>query len=135
MDNALWCLVHFLSKKIKMIRKVLILFSSKPKQIQNFRFLTKKIGPSSKEHRPNQYLSSKDYTFKVENILEDSLQGKTLLCDVNKLFLFISLLTMPSNVLPLHLKQTFPPIIWIFTEGEGDEIKSSLLFKQFYYKA
>ena len=23
----------------------------------------------------------------------------------------------------LHLKQTFPPIIWIFTEGEGDEIK------------
>ena len=26
---------------------------------------------------------------------------------------------MPSNVLPLHLKQTFPPIIWIFTEGEG----------------
>ena len=35
---------------------------------------------------------------------------------------------MLSNVLPLDLKQTFPPIIWIFTEGEGDGIKSSLLF-------
>ena len=38
-------------------------------------------------------------------------------------------LTMPSNVLPLRLKQTFPPIIWIFTEGEGDEFKSRLPFK------
>ena len=35
-------------------------------------------------------------------------------------FFFKSLLTRPGNVLPLHLKQTFPPIIWIFTEGEGD---------------
>ena len=35
-------------------------------------------------------------------------------------------LTMPSNVLLLRLKQTFPPIIWIFTEGEGDGIKSGL---------
>ena len=32
-------------------------------------------------------------------------QGKTLLGDFNKLFVFKSLLTMPSNVLPLHLKQ------------------------------
>ena len=38
-------------------------------------------------------------------------RGKTLLGDVNKLFVFKSLLTMPSNVLPLHLKQTFPSII------------------------
>ena len=38
---------------------------------------------------------------------------------------------MPINVLPLHLKQTFPSIIWIFTEGEGDEIKSRLPFKMF----
>ena len=37
------------------------------------------------------------------------------------------LLTMPSNVLPSHLKQTFPPII--FTEGDG--IESSLPFKVF----
>ena len=36
---------------------------------------------------------------------------------------------MPSNVLPLHLKQTFRPIIWIFTEG--DEIESRLPFKIF----
>ena len=39
---------------------------------------------------------------------------------------------MPSNVLPLSLKQTFPPIIWIFTEGEGDEIESRLSFKTFF---
>ena len=38
---------------------------------------------------------------------------------------------MPLNVLPLHLKQTFPFIIWIFTEGEGDGIKSRLPFKIF----
>ena len=42
-----------------------------------------------------------------------------------------SLLPMPSNVLPLHLKQTFPPKIWIFIEGEGDGIKSRLSFKIF----
>ena len=35
---------------------------------------------------------------------------------------------MPSNVLPLHLKQSFLTIIWIFTEGEGDRIKSRLPF-------
>ena len=40
--------------------------------------------------------------------------------------------TTPSNVLPLHLKQTFPPIIWIFIEGEGDGIKSRLPFKIFF---
>ena len=38
---------------------------------------------------------------------------------------------MPRNVLPLHLKQTFPSIIWIFTEGEGDGIESRLPFKIF----
>ena len=32
-------------------------------------------------------------------------------------------------MIPLHLKQTFPPVIWIFTEGEGDGIKSRLPFK------
>ena len=54
-----------------------------------------------------------------------------MLGDVNKLFVFKSLLTMPSNVLPLHLKQTFPPKIWIFTEGEGNGIKFRLPFKIF----
>ena len=43
--------------------------------------------------------------------------------EVNKLFVFKSL-TRHSNVLPLHLKQTFPPIIWIFTQVEEDEIES-----------
>ena len=38
---------------------------------------------------------------------------------------------MPSNGLPLHLSQIFPPIIWIFTEDEGDGIKSLLFFKIF----
>ena len=38
---------------------------------------------------------------------------------------------MPSNVLPLHLKQTFPLIILIFTEGEGYGIESRLPFKIF----
>ena len=46
-------------------------------------------------------------------------------------FWFKSLLTMTSNVLPLRLKQNFLPIIWIFTEGEGDEIESRLPFKIF----
>ena len=36
-----------------------------------------------------------------------------------------------DNVLPLHLKQTFLPIIWIFNEGEGDGIKFRLPFKIF----
>ena len=56
-----------------------------------------------------------------------------MLGDVNKRFVFKSLLTMPNIVLPLHLKQTFLPIIWIFTEGEGDRIKSRLPSKIFFY--
>ena len=39
---------------------------------------------------------------------------------------------MHSNFLPLRFKQTFPPIIWIFTEDEGDEIKCRLPFKIFF---
>ena len=44
-----------------------------------------------------------------------------------------SLLTTPSNVLDLHLKQTFLSIIWTFTEGEGegDGIESRLPFMIF----
>ena len=38
-------------------------------------------------------------------------KGKTLLGVVNKLLKAKSLLTIISNVLPLQLKQTFPPII------------------------
>ena len=54
-----------------------------------------------------------------------------MLGDVNKFFAFKSLLTMPSNVFPLHLKQTLPHIIWIFNEGEGDEIEFWQPFKIF----
>ena len=35
---------------------------------------------------------------------------------------------MPSIVLPVHLKQTFPPIILILTESEGGGIESRLPF-------
>ena len=38
---------------------------------------------------------------------------------------------MPSNVLPLQLNQTFPPVIWILTEGECDGIESRLPSKIF----
>jgi hypothetical protein len=38
-------------------------------------------------------------------------RGKTLLGIVKKILKTKRLLTSPSNVLPLHLKQTFPPII------------------------
>ena len=58
-------------------------------------------------------------------------KSKTLLGIVNKLFIFKSLLTTPSNVLPLYLKQTFPPIILIFNEGEGDVVEFISPFKIF----
>ena len=50
---------------------------------------------------------------------------------VNKFFILKSLLTTFSNVLPVHLKQTFLPIIWIFTQGEEHEIESNLVLKSF----
>ena len=53
--------------------------------------------------------------------------------DVNKHFALKSLLTTASNILPLHLKHSFPLIIWIFTEGEGDEIESRLPIKSFFH--
>ena len=40
------------------------------------------------------------------------------------------MLTTPSKVLPLHFKQTFLPIIWIFTE---DQIQSTFL-NLFYFR-
>ena len=44
-------------------------------------------------------------------LLEVIRQNIALLGDVIKLFVLKSLLTMPSNVLPLHLEQSFPPKI------------------------
>ena len=52
-----------------------------------------------------------------------------MLGDVNKLFVFKFFCW--RGILPLHLKQTFPPVIWIFTEGGGDGIESRLPFKIF----
>ena len=51
--------------------------------------------------------------------------------DVNKLIVFKNLFTKKRNILPLHLRKTFLPIIWIFTEVEGDRIESRLPFKIF----
>ena len=51
---------------------------------------------------------------KVENIFKgslDSIQSPSPSNYFNKPFVFKSLLTTCSNVLPLHLKQTFPPTI------------------------
>ena len=76
---------------------------------------------------PIAFTFSENSTYCQKSLLE----GKTLLDDVNKLFVFKSLVTMPSNVLPLHLKQTFPPIIWIFNADEDDGIESRLPFKIF----
>ena len=45
-----------------------------------------------------------------------------MLGDVNKLLKTKSLLKTPSNV-TLHLKQTFRPKIWIFTEGDAVEYR------------
>ena len=49
-----------------------------------------------------------------------------------KTFCTKNLLTIPSNVLPLHLKQTFHLIIWIFTDNEGDGTKFRLSSKIFF---
>ena len=53
-------------------------------------------------------------------------KGKKLLGIDNKLFNFKILLTTPSNVLPSHLKQTFPSIIWTFNQSEEDEVEVKL---------
>ena len=42
-----------------------------------------------------------------------------------RFFVFKSLLTTPSNVLPLHFKQTFSPIIWIFHWRWWDRIQAT----------
>ena len=50
---------------------------------------------------------------------------------ISTFLFFKSSLTMPSNVLPLHFKQIFLPIISIFPEGEGDGFESRLPLKIF----
>ena len=64
-----------------------------------------------------------------ESLLELIRQNIAGWC--NKLFVFKTLWTMTSNIFAIHLNQTFLPIIWIFTEGEGDGIKPRILFKIF----
>ena len=89
-----------------------------------------------------------DSTFKVEKILKgslDSIPSPSRSCEhLNFLFSFFghtiaghchqtllnkSLLSKPSNVLPLQLKPTFPLIISIFTVGDGIESKPGYKFR------
>ena len=56
-------------------------------------------------------------------------KGKTLLGVVKKLWKQKVCWQRPA--MPFYLKQTFPIIIWIFTEGEGDWIKSRLPLRIF----
>ena len=68
--------------------------------------------------------------FKVKRMQEDSMNSissPSVKIQIIGRESFQKFVDPPSNVLPLHLMQTFPPITWIFTEG--DRIKSRLLFK------
>ena len=58
-----------------------------------------------------------------------------MLGDVNKLFVFNSLLTTPNNVLPLNLKETFPPKIWILREIRSIELAKITRLYQFIFRA
>ena len=83
------------------------------------------------EKLPVTFNFIKKSSYWPESLLEgikQNIAGSTNLL-YSKICWLKSFLTMPNNVLPLHLKQTFPHIIWIFTEGDG--IKSRLPFKQF----
>ena len=66
-----------------------------------------------------------------ESLLELIRQNIAGWC--NKLFVFKTLWTMTSNIFAIHLNQTFLPIILIFTEGEGDGIKSRLPLRYFLF--
>ena len=81
---------------------------------------------------------------KVEKILKRSMgliPSVSMSCEhLNFLFLWFfakHCWVMSSNVLPIDLKSTCPPVIWIFTEGEGDGIESRLSSKIyiFYFKS
>ena len=58
-------------------------------------------------------------------------KGKTLL-GIETNFLYSKVCWQRPAMFCLYtLKQTFPPLIWIFTEGEGDGIESRIPFKIF----
>ena len=69
------------------------------------------------------------YLFKVEKILKgglDSIPSPSVKIQImgGEVCLRFEGKTLLSDVLPYYLKQTFQPMIWIFTEGDG--IKYSL---------
>ena len=61
-----------------------------------------------------------DIFLKVEKILKGSLDS------IPSPSYSVKIQIMGKNVLPYYVKKTFPPIIWIFTEGECDGIESRL---------
>ena len=57
------------------------------------------------------FIPSPSLLVKIQIMSGKVCLSKILLGDINKLFVFKSLLTTSSNVLPVQIKQTFPPII------------------------
>ena len=62
-------------------------------------------------------------------------KGKTLLDDVNKLFVLKVCWHRPAMFCLITSNKTFPRKIWIFAEGEGDGIESRLsaIFLNLFY--
>ena len=54
-------------------------------------------------------------------------KGETLLGKVNKI-LKAKFVDITQQCFAYYLQQTFPPMIWIFTQGEEDEIETKLSF-------
>ena len=94
------------------------------------------------------------YLGKVEKILKGSLdfiqspsvkiqiiggkvclryKGKTLLGHINTFFVSKNMLTMSNNILPLHLKQTFPHMIWILRKVKVMGLNPSYILKPFLH--
>ena len=60
---------------------------------------------------PITFTFSENSNYSQKSLLKSKVIRQNLQVDVNKLFAFKSLLTIPGNVLPFHLKETFTPII------------------------
>ena len=60
---------------------------------------------------PITFTFSENSNYSRKSLLKSKVIRQNLQVDVNKLFAFKSLLTIPGNVLLFHLKETFPPII------------------------
>ena len=97
-SNALKCIIFLENRMFQSIGK---------EKRKNYRFFVIKVEKILKGS-----LNSFSPSLKIQ-IMSGKVclkcEGRTLLGVVNKLFKIRSLLTIPCNVLPLHLKQTFRP--------------------------